>query len=103
MSEKLIRDGILAYVLKERGELLKTRQASAEEQIQLLKAKLVEEANEVLNSTSHQNLIEEIADVLEVLKSLTEKINAVDEVFEVRASKALEKGGFDNGVVLIKD
>lgn len=100
--EKLVRDKIAEFVFKERGEVLITRKASDEEIIELLKHKLVEEANEVLNATSHENLIEELADVLEVLKALTVKQNLTEQVFEKRESKFLERGGFDEGIVLIK-
>ena len=100
--EKLVRDKIAEFVFKERGEVLITRKASDEEILELLKHKLVEEANEVLNATSHENLIEELADVLEVLKALTVKQNLTEQVFEKRESKFLERGGFDEGIVLIK-
>jgi predicted house-cleaning noncanonical NTP pyrophosphatase (MazG superfamily) len=100
--EKLVRDKIAEFVFKERGEVLTTRLASEEEMLSLLKNKLVEEANEVLNATSNDNLIEELADVLEVLKALIVKQNIAEEVFKKREDKCLERGGFDNGVILIK-
>ena len=100
--EKLVRDRIVEFVFKERGDTLVTRIASEDEVFLLLKNKLVEEANEVLNATSNENLIEELADVLEVLKALIVKQNIVEEVFKKREDKCLERGGFDNGVILIK-
>jgi predicted house-cleaning noncanonical NTP pyrophosphatase (MazG superfamily) len=100
--EKLVRDKIAEFVFKERGEVLTTRLASEEEMLSLLKNKLVEEASEVLNATSNDNLIEELADVLEVLKALIVKQNIAEEVFKKREDKCLERGGFDNGVILIK-
>jgi predicted house-cleaning noncanonical NTP pyrophosphatase (MazG superfamily) len=53
-------------------------------------------------ASSNDNLIEELADVLEVLKALIVKQNIAEEVFKKREDKCLERGGFDNGVILIK-
>lgn len=99
--EKLIRDNIVDFVFKSRNEVLNTRIASHEEYLSFLKHKVVEEAKEVLNSNSKEELIEEVADLLEVLKSLCQKNNIVDEVFKKREAKFLERGGFDTGVILI--
>jgi len=101
MNEKLIRDNIPDLVLKNENRSLDTRIASNEEALQLLKIKLVEEANEVLNSPNKENLIEELGDVLEVMKELTTRNNIVEEVFNKRHSKYLEKGGFSKNIVLI--
>lgn len=103
MSEKLVRDKIVEYVFNKRGETLPTRVASAEELTQLLKLKIVEEANEVFATSNKEDLAEEIADLLEVIKSLAEKENIVNEIFSKRESKLLERGGFDNGIVLIEN
>lgn len=103
MKEKLIRDKIADFVLKERGEVLTTRVASSEELLQLLKNKILEEAEEVFKANTKEELAEEMADLLEVMKSLAEKENIVEEIFLKRESKLLEIGGFDLGIVLIGD
>jgi predicted house-cleaning noncanonical NTP pyrophosphatase (MazG superfamily) len=100
--EKLVRDRIAEFVFIERGEILTTRKATEEELLSLLKNKLVEEANEVLNANSMDELIEEMADVLEVMKAISVKQNITDEIFEKREAKFLERGGFEDGIVLIK-
>jgi predicted house-cleaning noncanonical NTP pyrophosphatase (MazG superfamily) len=99
--EKLIRDNIADFVFKNRNEVLDTRLASEEEYFNFIKQKVVEEANEILNTSTKEELIEEVADLLEVLKSLCEKNNIVEEVFTKRNYKFLERGGFDKGVILI--
>lgn len=101
MSEKLVRDKIVEYVFAKRSEVLSTRIANPEEMTQLLKQKVVEEANEVFATSNKEDLAEEIADLLEVLKSLAERENIVEEIFKKREDKLLERGGFDQGVVLI--
>lgn len=103
MSEKLVRDKIAEYVFNQRGELLNTRKASDEEMLQLLKNKIIEEANEVANAESMAHLAEELADVLEVIKAIAVKQNITDLIFEKRESKFLERGGFSDGIILIGD
>jgi len=100
-TEKLIRDGIVDFVFKQRGEILKTRLASSEELCSLLKNKIIEEAYEVFNSKNKDELAEELADLLEVIKTISEKENIVEQVFSKREAKYLEKGGFDKGLVLV--
>jgi predicted house-cleaning noncanonical NTP pyrophosphatase (MazG superfamily) len=103
MSEKLVRDRIAEFVLNKRGEVLDTRIASAEEYVQLLKNKVVEEAREVLEAKDKYELAEELADLMEVMKALAEKEEIVDLLFSKREAKFLERGGFETGVVLIGD
>ncbi len=100
-TEKLIRDKIVDFVLKERGELLNTRIASSEELLQLLRSKVLEEAEEVFKANTKEELAEELADLLEVIKAISEKEAVVEQVFAKRESKYLERGGFDKGLVLI--
>jgi predicted house-cleaning noncanonical NTP pyrophosphatase (MazG superfamily) len=101
MNEKLVRDKIAEFVLKERGEVLNTRLASPEEYMQMLRNKLVEEAREVLEASTKEELAEELADLLEVMKALAEKEEIVDLLFSKREAKFSERGGFGMGVILI--
>jgi predicted house-cleaning noncanonical NTP pyrophosphatase (MazG superfamily) len=101
MTEKLVRDKIAEFVMKERGEVLNTRIASPEAYLQLLKNKLVEEAQEALEAKNRDELAEELGDLLEVMKALAEREGIVDLLFSKREAKFLERGGFEAGVVLI--
>ena len=101
--EKLIRDKMPEIVLAERGEVLKTRIASDEEFFSLLKAKIVEEAQEVFDAPDKQNLAEELGDLLEVIKAIAQNQNIVDEMFKSRDAKELKRGTFDKKIVLIKN
>lgn len=71
---KLIRDKVPAIVAS-KGETIRTRLAQPEERWRLLKAKLVEEALE-LQATPHasQAEIEELADVIEVMRRICDDI-----------------------------
>jgi predicted house-cleaning noncanonical NTP pyrophosphatase (MazG superfamily) len=90
-------------VLAERGETLETRIAEEQEYLDLLRHKLVEEAGEVFEAKSKQDLAEEIGDVLEVLKSLCEANGIVDEVFAAREAKFLKRGGFAGKIILLTE
>jgi len=103
MSEKLVRDKIAEFVFKERGEVLSTRIAAPEEIKQFLLNKVIEESHEVFTAQTKENLAEELADLLEVIKALAEKEGIVDDLFSKREAKFLERGGFDLGVVLITE
>lgn len=71
---KLIRDKI-PDIVAAKGEKIRTRLAGPEERWRLLKAKLVEEANE-LAATPPGSVaeIEELADVIEVMRRLCDDI-----------------------------
>ena len=103
INEKLVRDKIAEFVLNQRGEVLNIRIASPEEYMQMLKNKLVEESQEVLEANTKEELAEELADLLEVMRSLAQREGIVDMLFSKREAKFSEKGGFEAGVVLIGD
>lgn len=101
MSEKLVRDKIAEFVLKERGEVLNTRIASKEELLGFIKQKILEEANEVVNTKNSVELAEELADLLEVIRILAINQNVTELMFLKREAKYAERGGFEKGVILI--
>lgn len=103
MKEKLIRDEIVEYVQRERGETLNTRVATGEELTMFLRCKIVEEALEVSNASNPVELAEELADLMEVMKALAYNQGVVDELFEARERKLNERGGFDKGIILITE
>jgi predicted house-cleaning noncanonical NTP pyrophosphatase (MazG superfamily) len=101
--EKLIRDKMPEIVLAERGEVLETRIASDEEFLGLLKAKIIEEAQEVASAQTKQELAEELGDLLEVIKAIAQNENIVDEMFNARDAKELKRGAFTKKIVLVKN
>ena len=100
--DKLVRDKI-PEVIERNGETAITRVLDENEYRRELLWKLQEEVNEVLNATSKEQLIEELADVLEVLKSIAKLENkTMADVIEVAQQKRLVKGGFDQRIFLEK-
>jgi predicted house-cleaning noncanonical NTP pyrophosphatase (MazG superfamily) len=68
---------------------------SKEEYIQQLKNKMVEEAHEVLESNSRDNLITELADVLEVISALAKAGDlSMKEIRATQRKKRDENGYF---------
>lgn len=97
--KKLIRDKI-PEIIEETGSEYQTRILGNEEFEVELKKKLVEESVEVLNS-SKEELIKELADVLEIIYNLADfnKIKMKD-VENQRKSKKEKRGGFDKKIFL---
>ena len=67
----------------------------------LLKSKLKEETQELLETVTKAEVAEEIADVLEVLEGIA-SVSGLrwSEVLDAKTKKFEEKGGFKKGVVL---
>ena len=67
-----------------------------------LEKKLYEEYNEVLSS-SGKDRIEELADMLEIIKALAKlEKSSLEEVIEVSNKKVLKRGAFDKKIFLEK-
>ena len=100
--DKLVRDKI-PEVIDKNGDVAITRIISDEEYRRELLWKWQEESNEVVNATSREQLIEELADVLEVLKALAKlEDKSMADIIEVAQQKKLIKGGFDKKIFLEK-
>ena len=99
---KLVRDKIPEIIAKS-GKKAKVRTLQGEELKRALKCKLVEEANELLYADTEEEIIEEIADVLEVLGLLQVKCvtpNCYYKVERMQDKKNRQKGRFDKGYFL---
>lgn len=99
---KLVRDNI-PDIIASNGEESVTRILADEDYKVELYKKLLEEANEVISSKNSDETIEELADVLEILKSIAE-LNGkkLDDVVEVAKQKRLKRGGFERRIFLEK-
>lgn len=95
-ASKLVRDKI-PQIIRETGAEPLTRVADAGEYRSLLRAKLVEEVGEFLDSDD----VGELADVLEVLLALAGDLGVDrDQLERLRRDKEIERGGFAGRVVL---
>lgn len=100
IHNKLVRDKI-PEIIKATGNEGTVRVMSTREFEKELKRKLVEEASEILK-TKKENLPKELADVLELLKSMAE-FYGIDFklVEEKQIEKRKERGGFKKRLFLI--
>jgi predicted house-cleaning noncanonical NTP pyrophosphatase (MazG superfamily) len=95
---KLVRDRIPEIILKD-NELPSTRILNDEEYIQELNKKLQEEVNEYLEAEN----IEEMVDILEVIRAILEhKGVTYEEIEEKRIKKATKRGAFKEKIYLEK-
>ena len=94
---KLVRD-IVFYNLNDQCLFIKESVISDKsDQQNILKLKLIEEAEEVVNASTHQEMIVELADCLEVIRAIAKHIGVSYEEVELsRLDKYKEKGGFDH-------
>jgi predicted house-cleaning noncanonical NTP pyrophosphatase (MazG superfamily) len=96
--DKLIRDKLPAMM---RGQGLKvfTRRLDDAEFVERLRDKLVEEATEARGAAGRADLIDELADLTEVMLALAAASGiAPNEVEARRLAKRAERGGFDERV-----
>ena len=94
LQNKLWRDRMPATLEKD-GSIIHLKALDDCEYDRELRMKLIEETAEVKAAHSRDNLIEEIADVLEVIDSLC-LLHKVDKevVLKAQEKKRLDKGGF---------
>jgi predicted house-cleaning noncanonical NTP pyrophosphatase (MazG superfamily) len=98
---KLIRDKI-PEIIEKTDKKFRTRLLDNSEYQKELKIKLKEELEEYIEAQSDEAAIEELADMLEVIKSLSEIHNAsFSEVERVRQQKEEVRGGFQERIFLI--
>jgi len=95
---KLVRDKI-PEIIEADGKKCETRIAAKEELIELLEAKLKEEAAEFNEARN----LEELADLMEVIFGLAKALGySEDELLKKRETKKEQRGGFKEGIVLKK-
>lgn len=96
---KLVRDKI-PEIIEANGEIPIIRKLSDTEYKQELEKKLYEEYLEVIDS-SYSNRIEELADMIEVIKYLAKlEDKTLEDVIEVSNEKVKSRGGFDKRIYL---
>ena len=97
---KLIRDNI-PKIIQDAGKKCSTRILDQEEYLVELRKKLIEESSELVASKTIQEVIEEMADIYELLETILieEKIDLL-EIKKRRIQKNMEKGSFEEKVFL---
>jgi predicted house-cleaning noncanonical NTP pyrophosphatase (MazG superfamily) len=99
---KLVRDKI-PQIIESKGMKCSTKALNDEDYIKYLKGKAYEELDEYYAAETNGESVEELADLLEVIRALAKQHGSSIEVLEaVRKDKAERRGGFQEMVFLIK-
>ena len=95
---KLVRDKI-PQIIEADGKKCEIRIAGKEEHLQLLEAKLLEEAAEFNEARN----LEELADLMEVVFGMAKALGfSEEELLKKREAKREHRGGFTEGIVLLR-
>ena len=98
---KLVRDKI-PEIIEEKGEKPIIRVLEKEEYKKELERKLYEEYKEVLDAKGDDR-IEELADMLEVIRALANLENKeLDDILEIANNKKKKRGAFEKRIFLLK-
>lgn len=94
-NNKLCRDKIIAR-MEQFGSIVHWKKLDDVEFLEQLKIKLVEEVHEVCNAKTQEALLEELADVLEVVASLCDVHKfTLEDIINVQNRKRDERGGYN--------
>lgn len=101
---KLVRDRIPEIIKKEDGREVPVEVLNDSDFEQRLKQKTIEEATELANSKSDDHLLEEIADLRELLDEI-EKLKGFtkEQVQRVQAEKRAKRGGFSKRLLMLNN
>ncbi|MEW9109529.1 MAG: nucleoside triphosphate pyrophosphohydrolase [Cytobacillus gottheilii] len=99
---KLVRDHI-PEIIEKTEKKFTTKILNSTEYIEELKKKSFEELEEYVNATNKEEAIEELADVLEIIRALADYHDiSFERLEEVRQEKANKRGGFKERIFLIE-
>jgi predicted house-cleaning noncanonical NTP pyrophosphatase (MazG superfamily) len=99
MNQKLVRDNI-PEIIRASGQLPVIHTAEHAEYRTFLRKKLLEETEEYLSSTDDLERLEELADILEVVRALAAYQGATwTDLQRAQLEKAEEKGAFTKRLI----
>ena len=95
---KLVRDKI-PDIIRETGETPITRNVTGLEYRAALIDKLYEEVEEFRHANGRREIVEELADIKEVVNAIADTYDGVARLEQVRLLKRAQRGGFDEGII----
>lgn len=92
---KLVRDKI-PEIIKSKGEFPDVSQLSADDFKMALKAKMVEESQELNEATDRSEVLNELSDIAELIRAVAQNYEIpLEEIESYRLKKLRERGGFE--------
>ncbi len=100
---KLVRDNIPVIIKQKNGTDVPTRILESDQEFEkFILKKIVEEATELAHSLEAGNMIEEIADVTELIDTLLKlKRWSSEDVDKVQEEKRGKNGGFEKRILML--
>ena len=98
---KLVRDSI-PEIIRQHGDTCQT-EVMTESEFQLaLRQKIVEEAQEVMQTTTHSELVRELADLYEVVETLLQTNDITPDMLRTeQEQRRTTRGGFTQRIKLL--
>ncbi|HEU0266438.1 MAG TPA: nucleoside triphosphate pyrophosphohydrolase [Candidatus Saccharimonadaceae bacterium] len=101
---KLVRDRIPEIIMMEDGRKVPVKILNDAEFERRLRQKAIEEATELAEAETDEHLLEEIADVREILDELERfKGFSAEQVKKVQDQKRARRGGFHKRVLMLRN
>lgn len=101
---KLVRDNIPAIIQEADGRVVPVRKLSDSEFLVYLLKKVVEESQELADTTTDSHLLEEMADVQEILDTIAKfKSFTPDQLQAVQDEKRQKRGGFTLRLLMLNN
>lgn len=99
-QNKLVRDKIID-IMQSKGSKLYAYKLNDQDFLKQLKIKLLEEAQEVHKAQTEHELLEELADLLEIIDTLAKLNNlTTKDLQQTQEKKRNEKGGYEDRIFL---
>ena len=97
---KLIRDKMYDYIENKGAQISLSEIKTKSDLISCFKKKLLEEVFEVNEAQNDKDLLEELADCLEVINGFVKNLLLRDEFEAIRKAKNLKRGRFDKPIMV---
>jgi len=91
-QNKLVRDKIVE-IMEAKGSKLYSYKLNDQDFLKQLKLKLIEEATEVNRAQTKEEILEELADVLEIVQTITKMYQISEENLKTTQEKKLQEKG----------
>lgn len=97
---KLVRDRIPEIIIASGGKP-HCREIGGQELLDAAKAKMREEAEELVEAQTPAEVAEEMADILELVETIAQRYElTLPQINEIKEKKRAERGGFAKGLFL---